>query len=254
MTDLGRTKSEGGKDLYYAEVGCVVPMHDPDLAHLDRTLASVRATLPAGRIVVVSDGCTPSAERNEIIERHDADRVSYPDRRGPGHAIALGWRTLIEAGTRTLCVLDVGDVWYPLDKRGQIERARYTQACFSTAYDEHAQDTRAIDPSWTRRIYTDNQFQESTWVLSASTVAHVKPDVGLLHGWEWEWAMRVQHEIGWTHYPKVTGTATEWPGGYSDTTDPRRRADIAKVVKRGRDLWTTIRTGRPLNTKGAWWR
>src|SRR5690606_12565744 len=65
---------------------------------------------------------------------------------------------------------------------------------------------------------------------------------------DWWFALRVEHHIGWTYFPWVSGTANELPGGLSDIRDSATRDAYRRDrerVQRGADRLAKARNLRP---------
>lgn len=205
----------------------VVPAYNPDPRRLRLTLTAIRETAPSAQLIVVDDGShTPVAIPEDVlgVELH-----RLPENRGPAAALNVGYGV---ADGALIARCDVGDLWYPEPKRGQILATGV--AAFSLAFDELEKRDWRVPVDWRRRLARDNYIPSSTTVVHRSVWETCRFDESLRYADDWDWHARVEAEIGWTFHRAVTGTATCWPEGHTRrVTDPERRStDIARVTAR----------------------
>jgi glycosyltransferase involved in cell wall biosynthesis len=194
-------------------ISVVVPCFNEPADRLSRTLLSVIESIDASRgdeIIVVNDGGAPPDVWDLPVRLFE-----LTVNRGPAGALNFGYSA---ATGRFIARLDVGDVFYPEVKARQFASviAGDVAASFSHALDENMRTVWPLALNWSRRIYRDGQFPASTTVVRRDAWERVSFDETLRHCDDWNWTLRVQHEIGWILFDDVTGTATVLPGGYSD--------------------------------------
>lgn len=151
------------------------------------------------------------------------------------------------ANGMVFCRLDCGDVWFPREKREQVQLSLDTgRPTFALTRDELGRNkVRRLNERWMFDIYMGNQFQGSSFVIPRNVWQRCMPNPQLRHVDDWDLAMRIQHQFGWLYFPKCTGAATEWPGGHSDWTNREeskriRDEEIARVAAMGRALQANL--------------
>lgn len=197
----------------------------------DRLLASVQSALDVSDLVVVSDDGS-----REPIEPIDGVEVVRHENAGPAAAMNRGVERALAMGATRIARLDVGDRFLPDAKRRQLERPE--PAVASWHFDLVRQ--RAFRPTQERlgRIYFDGVFCICTVVVTADVWRDVGGfDESLRYGDDWEWAMRVQHAVGWTMHADITCEAGAFEGGHSRSA-PRGAAHacLIEIMQRSRAL------------------
>ena len=228
-------------------ISAVIPAFNPDYSHLERTLASALAS-GVDEVVIVDDGSvTPVLTDSEMGDDFGwADPrvqvVRLASNRGPAVAMNVGCES---AKGEYIARLDVGDVWYPNEKRAQFAASLDKPATFARSFDEHRRAEYPIHEQWRGRLWRDNVFQASSWVIRRDVWAALRLDEELRYSDDWDFAIRIEHAYGWHFHSECTGTATCWPGGHTDVVISaavkRRQADRKKVIRKTRDLYRTRR-------------
>lgn len=143
----------------------------------------------------------------------------------------------LEDGVR-VCLLDAGDVFYPELKERQL-RELEDLASFSGHHDRETGATWLPPELWWREhLYMGPQFASSTMVFDRGVWEAVGGfDEQLETASDWDFAMRVQHRIGWQPFHDVTGTGARPTDGIDE---------FAIVRERGSELrWTSSPPATP---------
>jgi glycosyltransferase involved in cell wall biosynthesis len=204
----------------------VIPTYNDPADRLERTVTSALASVDRDRgdeIIVVNDGgSTVYVEGVRIIDRDENG--------GPSAALNAGYAA---AQGRYIARLDCGDVFYPEAKRRQFEAVieQGIAASFSHSVNELTGEVWPISQRWTRQICRDGQFRASTTVVRRDVWERVKWNEQRRRLGDWGWTLRVHHVEPWQLFDEVTGTATAWPGGYSD------RASAEEIKAARLEVW-----------------
>jgi glycosyltransferase involved in cell wall biosynthesis len=223
----------------------VIPCFNESPDAIDETVASALSLLRVERVILVDDGSDSPvlADGNNLLEHARVTIMRQPANRGVSAAMNEAIATV--EGDPLIARLEVGDEF--TDAKDDMLRAMGTgvRAAFSW-YADTATPDRAVRrplPNWRTRIYTDNMFSAPTTVYRASVWREVGGyDESLRYCDDWDFAMRVQHAVGWIEYGGATALCGQLPGGWSDQarTDPakakRRDAERRAVYLRGRAL------------------
>jgi glycosyltransferase involved in cell wall biosynthesis len=218
----------------------VVPTYNEPIDRLLRTVQSATALACVERVIVVDDGST--ATRPEPLEGEGLTVLFLAENRGVAGAMNAGI-ALVPDGA-LVCRLEVGDIFLP-SKGNQIADALATgRPSFSWYRDGVAGGVVRPRLGWHRGVYSDNQFAACTTVYPKAVWSAVGGyDQRLRYADDWDFAMKVQHAVGWTEHGDVTGEVAEYPGGHSD----RARTDKAKKARRNAELVEIHERGRALS-------
>jgi hypothetical protein len=174
----------------------------------------------AAEVIVWHDGC----EHEQSSRHRSTENMGISD--ALNRAFAVSTQPLV-------CRLDAGDTMHT-DK---LERQVALGA--PASFHDYRDTVRGCDvvtaPNWSWRVFTDNQFCGSTLMVTRDTWQTVGGfDEHLRWCVDWDFAGRVQAEVGWQYMPGVFGTAAQYPGGHSDrgANTPARARDRQTVRKR----------------------
>jgi len=219
-------------------IAVVIPTYNDPAERLERSVSSALASIDADRgdeVIVVNDGGTPVlVDGARVIDRNWNG--------GPNAALNTGYAA---ASGQFIARLDCGDVFYPDAKRRQFGHviAQDIAASFSHSVNELTGEVWPLGEYWSRMIYRDGQFRASTTVVRRDVWERVQWNERRRRLGDWSWTLRVHHVEPWEMFDEVTGTATSWPGGYSDraTTEEIQAARVsvwrmARSMRREREV------------------
>lgn len=192
-------------------VWIVIPNAGEPAPLLERTLASAEAVYGAAGAYISTGGTLP-----ENLNRG----ALYAFAQGATHIMWLSTGDTVRAERLS------GNV--PMDM-GQFCLARLNGRGVYPDPEEYEGES----------VYTDNQFCLSGAVIPRMVWEGIGGmDESLVYCSDWDLAMRVQWYAGWEMLPIVYVDAWEYPGGLTDKgrSDPRRRADRARVSKMARRM------------------
>lgn len=216
----------------------VIPTYNDPADRLARSVASALDSIDMDRgdeVIVVNDGGAP-------VDVAGVTVIDRAENGGPNAALNAGYEA---AQGAYIARLDCGDVFYPEAKRRQFDHVieRDIKASFSHSVNELTGEVWPISERWNRQIYRDGQFRASTTVVRKDLWERVKWNEQRRRLGDWGWTLRVHHVEPWEMFDSVTGTATAWPGGYSDraTADEIRAARLsvwrmAQAMRREREV------------------
>lgn len=215
-------------------VATIIPSWNEPQSRLETAVAS--ALEVSDFVVVADDGSRPPVS---LLD--DRAHVVYCGRLGPAGAMNAGVERALSLGATRICRLDVGDHFRRDAKLRQLEHTE--PAVMSPHFDLVTNAVFNPPPHWQTRVYTDGAFCIGTMAISAEVWHEVGGfDHTLRYGDDWDFAMRVQHAIGWTLFPEVTCEAGAFDGGHTKAAD----ADPIKRQLKHECLKRCIETGKRL--------
>jgi glycosyltransferase involved in cell wall biosynthesis len=201
----------------------------------DRVLAAVESARAVSDFVVVADdGSRDAIACPGAVVTRDINK-------GPAAAMNRGVAVALAEGATRIMRLDVGDRFCSEARLRQLATPGHAMCSWHLDLVE-GKIFRPLE-WWRRQIYWDGAFCICTVVVTADAWREVGGfDESLRYGDDWDFAMRVEHAIGWTMHPEVTCEAGAFEGGHTKgaDTDPikrqRKHDDSMRVRQRGIDL------------------
>jgi glycosyltransferase involved in cell wall biosynthesis len=219
-----------------SDVIVVIPCHREPLELLDRSVESAVATPGVEGVLLVVDGADPQLAHDVAAAHAIAVAVQVlPLERNVGCAAALNAAIRCLETDTIIARLDCGDAFYPETKTRQLAEMleRGSRASFSGHHDIITGKTWLPSADlWASAVFRDSQFAASTTVFRREAwIAVGGYDESLRYADDWDFALRMQHLVGWSLHHDVTGDAQEHPGGISDAA----RRDRTKLKRRAID-------------------
>lgn len=211
---------------------CIIPCHREPIEFVRSTVESAQSVTRIDRIILSDDG----TGRNDLDDI-GVEVVRCSENRGPGPAINAALSDLHD--DELICRLDCRDSFIADAKARQIAATK--TASFSLAHGIGV--TYGVNPHWSTRIYTDNQFASSSIVFRVGVWRAVGGYPDQRWAEDWWFALLVHKRFGWERFGEVTALHHEHPGGLSDVAhdsvrkrardaDVRRTAEFARCLSR----------------------
>lgn len=210
-------------------VSVYIPVYNQRAALLERAIDSALSE-GVSEVLVIDDGSTPP-----VLARRDRVRIV---RHAKNEGVPSAFNTMLDA-FRTVWVVRLGsdDELIPGILGAALSHAHNRQAAAvfwdyveipeGAEVTYHGSDERSALFSV---LKTDNVVYGGASMLHWSALALAGPQRALRYCHDWDYHLRVQQAIGWSHVPRIGTRRGVYPWGLTKTADSRelnrQRAEV----------------------------